>query len=207
MLTMNNKKLTGVLAVLTAAMLAVQLLLFLVSWLVAAMMPETAVHSLLSNEGIRWFFGSFVENVASPLLVWLLVIAMAWGVMADTRFFQDMSRLSSLPYRPKFAFQFVAFELALFVVVLVMTALVPHAPLLSVTGQLFPSSFSKSLVPIIAFCLIVMGVTYGLLSGKMKSLSDVFLSVSGGVRRVAPLVFVYVVAVELFYSFMFVFGS
>ena len=204
---MNNKKLTGVLAVLTAAMLAVQLLLFLVSWLVAAMMPETAVHSLLSNEGIRWFFGSFVENVASPLLVWLLVIAMAWGVMADTRFFQDMSRLSSLPYRPKFAFQFVAFELALFVVVLVMTALVPHAPLLSVTGQLFPSSFSKSLVPIIAFCLIVMGVTYGLLSGKMKSLSDVFLSVSGGVRRVAPLVFVYVVAVELFYSFMFVFGS
>ena len=204
---MNNKKLTGVLAVLTAAMLAVQLLLFLVSWLVAAMMPETAVHSLLSNEGIRWFFGSFVENVASPLLVWLLVIAMAWGVMADTRFFQDMSRLSSLPYRPKFAFQFVAFELALFVVVLVMTALVPHAPLLSVTGQLFPSSFSKSLVPIIAFCLIVMGVTYGLLSGKMKSLFDVFLSVSGGVRRVAPLVFVYVVAVELFYSFMFVFGS
>ena len=188
-------------------MMALQTLLFLVSWLVAAVMPETAVRSLLSNEGIRWFFGTFTDNVASTPLVWLLVIAMAWGVMADTRFFHDIRQISALPYRPKFAFQFVAIELLFFVVVITLTALVPHAPLLSVTGQLFPSSFSRSLIPIGAFCLIVMGSTYGLLAGKMKTLTDVFMSVAGGVRRMAPLFFVYVVAAELFYSLIYVFGA
>ena len=80
MLTMNKEKITTFLAYLTGGLLAAQALLFLVSWLVTAMMPDTAVHSLLSSEGIRWFFGSFVGNVASPVLVWLLILAMAISV-------------------------------------------------------------------------------------------------------------------------------
>ena len=205
--TMNKEKITTWLALLTVGLLAAQALLFLVSWLVTAMRPDTAMHSLLSSEGIRWFFGSFVGNVASPLLVWILVLAMAFSVMADTRLLQDIRHLAALPYRPRFALQFVAFELFLFIVVVVISALVPHAPLLSVTGQLFPSSFSRSLIPMIAFCVILMSVTYGLLSGKMKSWDEAFLSITRGVSRVAPLILVYIVAAELFCSLMYVFGT
>ncbi len=204
---MNKEKITTWLALLTVGLLAAQALLFLVSWLVTAMRPDTAMHSLLSSEGIRWFFGSFVGNVASPLLVWILVLAMAFSVMADTRLLQDIRHLAALPYRPRFALQFVAFELFLFIVVVVISALVPHAPLLSVTGQLFPSSFSRSLIPMIAFCVILMSVTYGLLSGKMKSWDEAFLSITRGVSRVAPLILVYIVAAELFCSLMYVFGT
>ena len=50
-----------------------QVLLFLVSWLINAAMPESKVRSLLGSEGIRWFFGSFVDNVATSPLVWLLI--------------------------------------------------------------------------------------------------------------------------------------
>ena len=204
---MNKEKITTWLALLTVGLLAAQALLFLVSWLVTAMRPDTAMHSLLSSEGIRWFFGSFVGNVASPLLVWILVLAMAFSVMADTRLLHDIRHLAALPYRPRFALQFVAFELILFIVVVVISALVPHAPLLSVTGQLFPSSFSRSLIPMIAFCVILMSVTYGLLSGKMKSWDEAFLSITRGVSRVAPLILVYIVAAELFCSLMYVFGT
>ena len=204
---MNKEKITTFLAYLTGGLLAAQALLFLVSWLVTAMMPDTAVHSLLSSEGIRWFFGSFVGNVVSPVLVWLLILAMAISVLVDTRLLHDVRRLAVLPYRPRFALQFVAFELFLFVVVVIMTALVPHAPLLSVTGQLFPSSFSRSIIPMTAFWIILMSVTYGLLSGKMKTGGDVFQSITRGLSRVASLVLVYIVAAELFCSLIYVFGT
>ena len=55
-----------------AVMAILQVALFLVSWLITAASPETTVRSLLSNEGIRWFFGSVVDNVASPPLVWIV---------------------------------------------------------------------------------------------------------------------------------------
>lgn len=204
---MNKEKITTFLAYLTVGLLAAQAVLFLASWLVTAMMPDMAVHSLLSSEGIRWFFGSFVGNVASPVLVWLLILAMAISVLVDTRLLHDVRRLAVLPYRPRFALQFVAFELFLFVVVVIMMALVPHAPLLSVTGQLFPSSFSRSIIPMTAFWIILMSVTYGLLSGKMKTGVDVFQSITRGLSRVAPLVLVYIVAAELFCSLIYVFGT
>ena len=57
-----------------------QLLLFILSWLLSAMRLE-GVRSLLSSEGIRWFFGQFTANVASPWLVWLLLILIALGAL------------------------------------------------------------------------------------------------------------------------------
>ena len=54
-----------------------ELLLVLLSWLLSAMMTE-GVRSMLSSEGIRWFFGSFSEVVQTPLLVWLLLPR--WGL-------------------------------------------------------------------------------------------------------------------------------
>ena len=40
-----------------------QVVLILTSWLLTAAMPENFPRSLLSAEGIRWFFGRFVGNV------------------------------------------------------------------------------------------------------------------------------------------------
>ena len=45
-----------------------EVLLVIVSWLLSAAMME-GVRSLLSSEGVRWFFGSFTMIVASPLLM------------------------------------------------------------------------------------------------------------------------------------------
>ena len=58
-----------------------QVVLILTSWLLTAAMPESFPRSLLSAEGIRWFFGRFVGNVESPLLVWLLLFSFMFGAL------------------------------------------------------------------------------------------------------------------------------
>ena len=53
-----RNKLGYVVIVLFLAQIAVILL----SWLITAANPDWALHSLLSSEGIRWFFGSLITN-------------------------------------------------------------------------------------------------------------------------------------------------
>ena len=91
------------------------------------------------------------------------------------------------------------------VVVLALLTLMPHAVLLSAVGRLFPSSFTNGLVPVLAFAVGAMSLTYGFMVGKLKTVYDAFLLMSGGVAAVAPLVVVYVFVAELYHSILFVF--
>ena len=188
-----------------AVMAILQVALFLVSWLITAASPETTVRSLLSNEGIRWFFGSVVGNVASPPLVWIVFGAMALGALQRSGMIETLLRPRPRTYRQEFALRIVLIELLLFLVVVAIIAFVPHAALLSVTGQLFPSSFSSSLVPIIAFCVAVMAITFGFLTATMRSVAEAFQALCYGLSQSAPLVVLYVIAVELFFSLTYVF--
>ena len=65
---------------LVLLLMVAELLLFILSWLLSATRME-GVRSLLSSEGIRWFFGYFTQMVASPLLVWLLLGLCAYGCL------------------------------------------------------------------------------------------------------------------------------
>ena len=77
-----KNKLLGIVAVV---LLLLQVAVIIVSWLVSAAMPDVPIHSLLSSEGIRWFFGTFVDNLLTPLLVWLLLLSMAWSTVSKSR--------------------------------------------------------------------------------------------------------------------------
>lgn len=64
---------------LAIALLIVELLIMFVSWLLSAAFPTSELRSLLSSEGLRWFFGQFSTFLARPSLIGLLLLAMAWG--------------------------------------------------------------------------------------------------------------------------------
>lgn len=49
------------------------------SWLWSATMPSSSIRPLLSESGIRWFFGTFVANLAKPLLIWIILFDVAIG--------------------------------------------------------------------------------------------------------------------------------
>lgn len=192
-------KIKRMLVALTIGMVLAQILLILMSWLLSAMMVD-GVRSLLSSEGIRWFFGNFATMLASPLLVWLLLLSMAGGVFWR-------SGLLSTPrtYSEKTAMRTAVFTLLLYLAVVAALTVVPHAVLLSATGRLLSSPFSRAVIPIIAFGVLLVSVVYGRMSGRFTSATAVFDALSAGIARCAPLFIVYVVLMQLYASVLFVF--
>lgn len=180
--------------VYTAATLCVaQVVLVLASWLITAAMPESFTHSLLSSEGIRWFFGRFADNLASHYLVWLLLASMAYGAVKNCGILQ----FSIEEYRQRVAIRLVMAELVLFIAVILALTMVPHAILLNAMGGLFPSPFSKSIVPYVCFSVIVMSLSFGVMSERLHGVAGVFDAMTDGVESASPLFLLYVLAVQL----------
>ena len=196
-----GKRLLGHLAV---GLLLALVVLVLASWLLSATQGE-GVRSLLSPEGIRFFFGGFTDMLLNPLLTWLLLLSMAWGCLRHSGLLQFFSK----PLAPRRRRQaLILLSVILFVIVCVMLLLTvtPQAMLLSATGQLWPSPFSHALVPVVAFGIILLSSTYGLFSRHYLSVADVCHSLVQGIAGAAPLLLLYVLAIQLFGALRFVFG-
>lgn len=176
-----------------------QILLILVSWLLTAAMPDVFMRSLLSAEGIRWFLGQFQSNVASPLLVWIVLCSVARGAYHRSGIY----RYNHQEYRQRFALGVALFELSIFVLVMLGLTLLPHAILLNVMGGLFPSSFTQCIIPYCAFACTVVCCTFGVLSGKMKGVEGVFESLTSGIVWGAPFFVLYILAAQLYHSIVY----
>ena len=205
----EGMKLKRLYSYLVVGLAVAELLLVLLSWLLSATMTE-GVRSMLSGEGVRWFFGSFVSVLSSQWLVWLLLLSMSGGCLWKSGllsvFRSGVSQpLRSFSYRQRVALRSAVVTGTLYVVVVMALTVVPHAVLLSATGQLFPSAFSRALVPIIAFGVSLVSAVYGLMSGRFGTLYDVVSSLSFGITKTAPLFVLYVVLMQFLASLRFVF--
>ena len=185
---------------LVLTLVVAQQLLILVSWFVTAAWPDVPMRSLLSSEGIRWLFGTFAQNLLTPLLAWLLLGSIAYGAVVSSGL-TELHR--PFTYRQRSALRFVAVEALLFVVVLLLLTLIPQAPLLSATGQLFPSAFSDGLVPFLCFAVTVMAITFGLTTGRLNTLSDVVHSLTVGFGKWATLWLIYILTATFYFSLLY----
>lgn len=177
-----------------------EVLLVILSWLLSAMRLDE-VHSLLSSEGIRWFLGNFSSMLASPWLVWLLLGLSALGCLQKSGVAAFRSS-----YRERIALRVACFFLVSYLVVLAMLTLMPHAILLSAKGELFPSAFSRNLIPLGAFGCVLFSVTYGLMAGRLSSSGSVLNALSYGISKGAPLIILYILLMQFYESLRFVFG-
>ena len=186
--------------VIASVLLCAEALLIILSWILSTTMTE-GIRSLLSSEGIRWFFGSFTSVIASPMLVWLLLALIAIGSL-------QKSGLTAWQrnYRDRLALRVATVSLLIYLGLIALLTFPPHAILLSATGNLFPSAFSRSLVPIIAFGICVFSITYGVVSGRLKSLSSIIHAMSFGIERGAVLFVLYILLIQFYESLRFVFG-
>ena len=197
---MNSQDKTSRLGMLMLLLLIAEAVLILISWILSAMRVE-GVRSLLSGEGLRWFFGNFTSMVASPWLSWLVLMLVALGCLQKSRLF---SRPHS-SYRDRMALRLTIVFLVLYVGVVLLLTAVPHAVLLSSIGSLFPSPFSRSIIPLLSFGIILISVSFGLVSGRFQTLSDVLDALSFGCRKGAPLFIFYILVIQLYESLKFVF--
>ena len=178
-----------------------QIVLVLLSWLITAAMPEAFPRSMLSPEGIRWFFGSFTENMESPWLVGLLLICIAWGTLQTC----GLLHFDRTIYRHRNALRLVLIELVLFVAVILLLTVIPHAILLNVMGGIEASSFSRSILPYICFAVIVMSLSFGAVSNRLQGIEAMGESLSEGIRMAAPYFVIYILANQLYSSIEYLF--
>jgi len=194
---MNTERLVSRLAIV---LILAEVLLVLLSWLLSAMGTD-GVRPLLSAEGVRWFFAHFTGFISSPLLAWLLLASMAAGCLAGSGLLRPCAwdRQHSRPLL------LALLLLVAYAAVLALLTLTPHAPLLSATGTLWPSPFSRALIPVMAFAVILGAAGYGLAAHKFTSFADICHSMVGGIAALAPLFFLFVLFMQLAHSLRFAF--
>lgn len=191
-------------AVASVVMAVALLLLVLGSWIITTMLPDLPLRSLLGGEGLRWFFESLSSNIANNGLVWLILLSMAWGSIKHSRILSVISKSAKLHSREKFAITLVGIEIILSVVVIVLLTAIPHAPLLSVTGELFPSSFSRGAVPFICMIVCLLSISYGTASGRLNTIVDILDNLTIGIVYALPFLVLYLFLVEFYCSLRFV---
>ena len=192
---MRNKYLPHIAFLLFAA----QLLLMLVSWLLAAANPASGVRSLLSSEGLRWFLGHFSDVLGTPVLLCLLLLTMAYGSLKGCGILHFQSS-----YRQSRALIITLLLFVVYVGVIVLLVMIPHAVLLSATGSLWPSPFSAAVVPLFAFGMTLLSTVYGYVAGCYRNMSDVYQSLIDGIRCGAPWLLFYVLLGQIYYSLLFI---
>ena len=197
---MMNKRFVRIYTAITLALGIAQIAVFFFFFFITAAAPEQNFHSLLSSEGIRWFFGSFIHNLTSPILVWLILCILAYGALTSSRILQYDSHV----YRQRLGMNLVIVEFGVCLLVLLMLTMFPHAILLSVTGNLFPSSFSGSIIPIATFMIILFSESFAVMSGRFNSPTKVVESLLVGIHQLASLFLIYILAMELFHSVLFI---
>lgn len=191
-------------AFITCSLLLLQIMVVILSWMIKTIYPDFNGRSLLSGEGVRWFLGNFTNNVASNILVWIILIGLSWGAIRASNILQVFKRSHTLSYRERLGFRVVLIEIMIWVIVIVLLSFIPHAAMLSITGQLFPSSFSKSIVPLIAFIALFSSITYGLIIGRLRKGNLIIEALSNGIKQIAPYIIIYIILVQLIYSIKFV---
>ena len=191
-------------AFITCSLLLLQIMVVILSWMIKTIYPEFNGRSLLSGEGVRWFLGNFTNNVASNILVWIILIGLSWGAIRASNILQVFKRSHTLSYRERLGFRVVLIEIMIWFTVIALLPFIPHAAMLSITGQLFPSSFSKSIVPLIAFIALFSSITYGLIIGRLRKGNLIIEALSNGIKQIAPYIIIYIILVQLIYSIKFV---
>ncbi len=188
------------------------IVIILGSWLWSAAMPSSSIRTLLSESGIRWFFGTFAMNlINTPLLVWIILIDISVGacirsgLWSSTRLLmKSPSKLNTLQKRGLMT----AIEVIIFELCVISLLIFPrHAILLSVSGELYPSSASTCFVPIVAFMILSSSITYGLLSGTIHGYSDTIECALRGGRKLKVILCFYILLIELAAIVKYIFFS
>ena len=87
------------LAVTVVTLIALEVVIVVLSWLVPAIYPYSQVRPLLSPEGARFLVGSLVSAMSLPPLLWLVLSAMSWGADLKQTYKEHHVRKSPFQFR------------------------------------------------------------------------------------------------------------
>ena len=189
------------------AILAANLLLVLLSWIVSAT-GVAGVRSLISSEGLRWFLSRYIDNISTPLLAWLLLLAIAYSCYEGSGLSMAVSRVlkgEKLEFKQRLGIRVALIVLAVVIATTLLLLFTPHAVLLSPSGDVFPSPFSRSIVPIVAGAVTLFSFAYGLAGGTINNIDTAFKTLYCKIPTLLPVLILYIFAAQLYACLCFVF--
>lgn len=206
-------KTNRILGILTVVLAVSQVFVVFISWLLNTINTDFSIRSLLSSEGIRWFCRTFVDNLLNPLLVWMILIFVAYGVFkksgiagkaSDNGDKRNPTPIISNHFQRRHALRVVYAEIVLMIICMCLLVAVPHATLLNATGHLYPSGFSQILIPAMVGTVIICSLTYGIICGTICSLEEMYSSLTFGLEKLNKFIPIYILAIELYHSLVFI---
>ena len=166
-------------------LLCIQLSVILLSWVLKAINPDSSIRSIL---------------------VWMLFIGVLWGVLKESRFALLSFKKGDISYRERLGLKVFFSEIILILSFVLWLILAPNAILLSVTGHLFPSSFTSGVIPIASIIGVLSLSSYGFITGAFKRVSHVFHAMTKGITAISPYLILYRTVMELISSISYVIG-
>ena len=151
------------------------------------------------------------EPCQHPAACWIILIDIAIGTCIRSGLWSSIrllvkssAKLNTLQKRGlRSAIELIIFETC----VLSLLIFPRRAILLSVTGDLYPSSASASLVPIVAFMILSSSLSYGLLSGTIHGYRDAVACALKGGGNLKTILCFYVLLMELAAIVKYIFFS
>lgn len=195
--------------IVAAILIAVLFLMILISWLISSAMPNTHVRSLLNSDGIRWFLGHLIDHICSPVLVWIILLTISYGTLKSSGFMDAMLRVlrgdGKILFRERFSLWITVIEAAVIIAIYVPLVTFPHPILLSSTGELFPSPFSRSIIPVAAMTIVFTSLSFGVISRQIQSFSSAIHIMTSAFSSVSPIIVLYLIATILLHTVCYIF--
>lgn len=168
------------LSYLILLLIVVAMMLPIISWMLSAMGFDCK--SLLSEEGWRWIFYNIPIACANKWNV--LCISSIIGVGSIIR----CGILDRKTKKDAKVLYFVSFVLVLLIAILLVCALHPHSPLLSVTGELKNSPFIHGLPTVFIWCVIFLSILYAVFTQRIKTIEDFSAMFTHGIRSLSSVI-------------------
>lgn len=187
-------------------LLFLEIFVILSSWILSAIFPEANIYSLISSEGIRWFSSNCVDILDSHYLVWIILISISYGALKQSGVLEVLEKKHSLKYRERIAIYFMLFVIAIYIILVMSLILMPRSILLSATGEIWPSPFSKAIVPIVTIGICLFSVVFSVVSGKAKNIAFIINSLINGIATFSPIILLYILIIHLYYLIVYAFN-
>ena len=168
------------LSYLILLLIVVAMILPIISWMLSAMGFDCK--SLLSEEGWRWIFYNIPIACANKWNV--LCISSIIGVGSIIR----CGILDRKTKKDTKVLYFVSFVLVLLIAILLVCALHPHSPLLSVKGELKNSPFIHGLPTVFIWCVIFLSILYAVFTQRIKTIEDFSAMFTHGIRSLSSVI-------------------
>lgn len=202
-------RVSSISALACVVMLSANVLLVLMSWILSAVGTDD-VRSMISGEGVRWFFGHYVDIITSPVLVWLLLLSVSYSCFCGSGLregFLILIKREKLVFKQRLGFRVILILLLIQISITAWLVSAPHAVLASPVGSIFPSPFSTGIIPAFAGTVTLLSFVYGLVNGTIQNVDAAFKCLYFKMPVLAPLFIVYIFASQLFACISFVFPT